>query len=109
MIKVHIETYKSVGKNDRGYEMHTVEVSIGEDRRTVSCSSELNGRIFIMGLAVRFRTGDKVWPGTAVYWVQTKEVNNVRPNIDKGGVFQVAGFIEDFKGTSVRSRHNAVA
>jgi|GEM_PF-2204834 len=87
----------------------TVEVTIRADRRRVSCSSVYNGWVCIHGLAVRFSQGAKVWPGTATYWVESGQINDVRPNIDKRGHFSVVGFFEDYADKQVASQHNAVA
>lgn len=121
-MQVHIETLKvserasytsGKGKNAKTIEFdrHTVEVTIGQDRRAVPCSAICNNAVTIYGLAVRFRTGAKVWPASAVYWLQGGHVNNLRPNIDKfnGQFCTLVGYMADFEDEPVRSRHNAVA
>lgn len=115
-MQVHIETrrqeadYVFTRKGvERRSEQFSVEVTVGNDRRRVSCSSEYNGRFTIHGLAVRFSQGSKVWPATATYWLQSGNVNNARPNIDRRGHFHLVGFFEDFDGKKVASQHNAVA
>jgi hypothetical protein len=107
-MQVHIETLQTVGGKQ------TVEITIGSDRRRVPCYERgAPGQrwhdLTICGLAVRFRTGTKVWPGTAVYWFSSGNVNNLTPNIDKRGHFSLVGYAEDFVGKTVRSQHNAVA
>lgn len=115
-MQVHIETLKIVGQGSYkiGGEIHTfdrytVEVTIAQDRREVRCSEPFNGHITIQGLAVRFQTGAKVWPGSAIYWLETGTINQIRPNIDKHGSFSLVGFADDYEGKKVRSQHNAVA
>lgn len=110
-ITVHIDTLKVIGQRTVGdytFDVTTIEVSIGNDRRAVPCSTDSRS-VTIWGLAVRFSQGSKVWPGSATYWRETGVVNNLRPNIDKMGYFLLAGFAEDFAGKAVRSQHNAVA
>lgn len=110
-ITVHIDTLKVVGQRTVGshtWDITTVEVSIGTDRRALRCSAD-SKCVTVYGLAVRFSQGSKVWPGSATYWRETGVVNNLRPNIDKSGYFLLAGFAEDFAGKAVRSQHNAVA
>ena len=110
-LTVHIDTLKLVGQRTVGdytFDQHTVEVSIGSDRRAVRCVPH-GDHVTITQLAVRFSQGTKVWPGFAIYWIKSGKVNNLKPNIDKSGYFLLAGFAEDFVGKSVRSNHNAVA
>jgi hypothetical protein len=110
-LEVHIDTLKVVGQCTVGnytFDQHTIEVSIGSDRRVVRCSTS-DDHVTIHGMAVRFNQGTKVWPGSAVYWLKNGTVNNLRPNIDKRGYFLLVGFAEDFAGKAVRSQHNAVA
>jgi len=117
MITIHFDTLQSETRTystrkdgTQSYEAHTVEVSIGNKRRRVNCSQH-DGRTTIYGLAVRFRTGTKVWPGSAVYWAKTGNINNLRPNIDKfnGQFCSLVGFFEDHADSKHRSLHNAVA
>jgi hypothetical protein len=112
-MQVHFETYREVEpfvtKDGKSYPRFSVEVTIGKDRRAVSASSLSNGHIMVYGLAIRFSSGSKVWPGSAVYWVESGNVNNMRPNIDKRGYFSLVGYSADFEGREVRSQHNAVA
>lgn len=115
-MQVHFETYREDAPteytNSKGkvcsYQGHSVEITIGTDRRRVSCGSVYDGRIYIHSLGVRFSQGAKVWPGTAVYWIEGDKVNNLRPNIDKRGHFSLAGYWEDFSRKAVASAHNAV-
>lgn len=112
-MQVHYDTFKPSGTRTMSagtqYQQHTVEVTIKGDRRTVRCSSVFNGHITVYDLAVRFKTGTKVWPGTVNYWIETGRVNSLRPNIDKRGLVSLVGFYEDYKGKPVQSQHNAVA
>ena len=112
-IQVHPETHSTdapcVGSDGKVYQRHQVEVTIDGDRRWVGASAISNDNFIIFGLAVRFQTGTKVWPGSATYWTKTGVVNHIRPNIDKNGHFQLVGFAEDYLDKPVRSRHNAVA
>ena len=115
-MQVHIETLKHAGEDvvkgkDRTYtfQRYTVEVTIGNDRRAIRCTPCGHERLDLYGLAVRFSTGTKVWPGTATYWYKGGHVNNLRPNIDKRGYFLLVGYAADFDGKAVRSQHNAVA
>lgn len=116
-MQVHFDTHRQeadyVYTDKKGvphaYPQFSVEVTIRNDRRRVSCSDARDGHICIHDLAVRFSSGDKVWPGTAAYWVESGNVNNLRPNIDKRGHFILAGYIADYETKPVRSQHNAVA
>lgn len=121
-MQVHFETFRQdddmVWNDKKGaerkFEQFSVEITINtgrkQDRRRVRCSKVYDKRISIDGLAVRFaKAGDKVWPGTATYWVDSGNVNNVTPNIDKRGFFSLVGYFEDFNGKKIASQHNAVA
>lgn len=116
MITVHLDTFQSTPDSytykgvTRKLDRHTIEITIRGDRRRVACSDDGNG-ITLFGLAVKFRTGTKIWPGSAVYWHKGGEVNNLRPNIDKfnGQWCSLVGFFEDFANKKNRSQHNAVA
>lgn len=112
-MQVHFDTYKVTGQrelsNGRMHDLHSVEITIGGDRRAVRCSGVHNGWISLWDLAVRFKTGAKVWPGEATYWIDSGKVNGLRPNIDKRGMVHLVGFYEDYKGKAVQSQHNAVA
>lgn len=117
-MQVHPETFKhsstetyparKKGGQPVVIERHTVEVTISGKRSAVNCYADSES-ITVFGIAVRFSHGDKVWPGSAVYWRDSGNVNNVRPNIDKRGNFIVVGFASDYEGKAVRSQHNAVA
>jgi hypothetical protein len=122
MITVHLETLTAVKRTytDRkgrevSYDSHTIEISIGSDRRAVRCHpitrTDGDSNISIYELAVRFRTGAKVWPASAVYWLKSGNVNNLRPNIDKfnGQFCQLVGYFADHEDSAHRSQHNAVA
>lgn len=119
-MQVHAETLKvtdrrsyTVGKGKnakvREFDCHEVEITIKGDRRAVPCSV-FDGCITILGLAVRFPTGTKVWPAKAIYWLESGNVNNLRPNIDKfhNQNCSLVGFFADFADKTCRSRHNAV-
>lgn len=112
-IQVHAETYRETEprtlKSGETLKQYLVDVTIGGSRRAVRASEVWNGRFYVFGLAIRFSSGAKVWPGSAIYWTETGVVNHIRPNIDKRGVFSLVGFAEDFVGKAVRSQHNAVA
>lgn len=117
MITIHFETLQSETRTystrkgeTHSYERQTVEVSIGSKRRRVNCT-QYDGRTHIHGLAVRFRTGTKIWPGSAVHWAKTGVINNIRPDIDKftGQFCQLVGFFGDYEDSKARSQHNAVA
>lgn len=112
-MQIHFDTYKVSGQrtlsDGKVIDLHTVEVTINGDRRVVSCGGVYNGWISVWGLAVRFKTGTKVWPGEATYWIDSGKVNGLRPNIDKRGMVHLVGFYEDYKGKAVQSQHNAVA
>lgn len=116
MITVHHETIRTETqtwesrKGTQSREITTIEVSAIGKRARVQCY-ETEKCIDIFGLAVRFRTGTKVWPASAVYWKEGGSVNNLRPNIDKfnGQFCQLVGFFEDFEESANRSQHNAVA
>lgn len=118
-MQIHYETFKHAStetypSRKKGgapivIERYTVEVTINGSRRAVRCTAPFNGHINVFGLAVRFSHGDKVWPGSAVYWIESGRTTNLTPNIDKRGSFFLAGFEEDFDGKAVRSLHNAVA
>jgi hypothetical protein len=112
MLTVHIETLKTLEKDAYGRIPHTVEVTIGKDRRAVPCyPMNRDGKLHsvtVYGLAVRFSSGDKVWPGSATYWAETGNVNNLTPNIDRRGYFSLVGYIEDFADKNSKSRHNSI-
>lgn len=116
MITVHLDTIESKPASytykgvTHTYDQQTIEITIRGDRRRVSCHAGEN-HISIFGLAVRFRSGTKVWPGSAIYWHKTGGVNNLRPNIDKfsSQFCQLVGFFEDHENSKHRSQHNAVA
>lgn len=123
-MQVHIDTLKiserasyTVGKGKNAkvveFDRHTVEITIGDDRRAVACHPTYKdgalSDITIYGLAVRFSQGAKVWPGHATWWAQSGNVNNLHPNIDKSGHFFLAGYAADYDGKAVKSQHNAVA
>jgi hypothetical protein len=117
MFTIHFDTlqtetveYTDRKGRPRSYESQTVEITLRGDRRRVSCHSRGDSTT-IGGLAVRFRTGTKVWPGSAVYWAKTGNINNLRPNIDKfsGQFCSLVGFFEDHADSKHRSQHNAVA
>lgn len=103
-------TYTNRKGEAHSYERHTVEITLRGNRRRVNCSQDDN-RTTIHGLAVRFRTGTKVWPGSAIHWAKTGVINNLRPNIDKfnGQFCSLVGFFEDHANSKHRSLHNAVA
>lgn len=116
MIAVHTDTLQSTPASytykgvTHAYDEQTIEITIRGDRRRVPChAAETN--ISIFGLAVRFRTGTKVWPGSAIYWREKGHVNNIRPNIDKfnGQFCSLVGFFADHADSKHRSLHNAVA
>jgi hypothetical protein len=124
MITPHLDTLQQgpddvyTDKKGKTYawKTYSIEITIKGDRRRVACSvsnypdGSLDS-ISLFGLAVRFRTGTKVWPGSAVYWGKTSSVNNLRPNIDKfnGQFCQLVGYFEDHEASKHRSLHNAVA
>lgn len=115
-MQVHIETMQQEAdytyKNRKGVEcsieQHSVEITINGDRRRVSCG-EYDGKVYVQGLALRFSQGNKVWPGMAVYWRESGNVNNLRPNIDRRGYFSLVGYFDDYREKMVASKHNAVA
>lgn len=121
-MQVHIDTFRNdpsetylIGKGKRQrsvtIERNSVEITINGDRRRVRCSSVINNsNIRLYEIAVRFGAGKKVWPGGAMYWLETGNVNNVRPNIDRHSwhTFSVCGYAEDYKNKPVSSQHNAV-
>lgn len=112
-MQVHFDTFKVSGQrtlwNGDVVDTHTVEVTIRGDRRVVRCSAVFRGWISLWDLAVRFKTGAKVWPGEATYWIDSGKVTGLRPNIDKMGMVSLVGFYEDYRGKPVQSQHNAVA
>ena len=110
-MQVHFETYTEIAPkivNNMTIPQFTVEITIGTDRRTVKASGVWNGHVIVHGLAIRFSSGNKVWPGTATYWLASGNINHIRPNIDKSGSFSLIGYAEDYENKSVRSEHNAV-
>jgi len=121
MITVHIDTIQTepalyvIKGEARHFERETIEISIRNDRRRVYCHvtrrDDQIDNIDLYGLAVRFRTGSKVWPGSATYWTKSGNVNNLRPNIDKstGKYCLLLGYMADFEQNKNRSQHNAVA
>lgn len=116
MITIHLETLQSEPASytykgvTRTYLAQTIEITIRGDRRRVNCVAG-PANISIYGLAVRFQTGTKIWPGSAIYWRETGHVNNLRPNIDRfsGQFCQLVGFLADHQDSKHRSQHNAVA
>jgi hypothetical protein len=119
MITVHtdtVETKKETFATRKGpivLDRTTVEITIKGDRRRVRChrTEHVDGfvTITIFDLAVRFPTGAKVWPASAVYWSKTGVVNNLRPNIDKwtGQNCSLLGYIADHLDSKHLSKHNA--
>ena len=111
-MKVHIDTHKVTGKikvAGKEFDSYSVEITINNDRREVVCSCIADDNMVIHGLAVRFKTGAKVWPGHATYWVSSDKVNGLAANIGKMGSVRLVGFFSDFQEKTCRSRHNAVA
>jgi hypothetical protein len=117
MFTIHHDTvqteevaYKDRKGRDLSYARQTVEITLRNDRRRVGCHVDASG-MTVYGLAVRFRTGTKVWPGSAVYWAKTGNINNLRPNIDtfNGQFCQLVGYFADHEDSKHRSQHNAVA
>ena len=117
MFTIHFDTIQTetVTYTDRkgrasSYERQTVEITLRGNRRRVNCHT-YDGKTTIFGLAVKFRTGTKVWPGSATHWDKTGNINNLRPNIDKfnGQFCSLVGFFEDHANSKHRSLHNAVA
>lgn len=106
-LTVHAETYDATAG--------TVEVTINADRRAVRAHGLSDGtgtmqRLHLSGLAVRFRTGAKVWPGSACFWFKGAHVNSLTANIDKRGSngCHLVGYFSDFAQKPAKSRHNAV-
>lgn len=112
-MKVHADTFKFSHTDEHGIDRHTVEVTIKGDRRTVRAHRYTNpvagDTITVYDMAVKFKTGAKVWPGHADFRTATGQVSNLRPNIDKFGTVILVGFFEDFQESKARSLHNAVA
>lgn len=116
MITVHLDTLQSAPDEytvrgvTRTFDRQTIEITIRGDRRRVPCHAGPD-HISIYGLAVRFQTGTKVWPGSAIYWREKGHVNNLRPNIDRfsGQFCQLVGYFEDHVASKHRSQHNSVA
>jgi len=112
-MQVHFDTHREVEpyvwKDGTTSKQFVVDVTVRGERRTVRASGVFNDRITVFGLAVKFSSGSKVWPGSALYWLKNGVVNTIRPNIDKNGHFILVGYAEDFAGKAVRSQHNAVA
>ena len=65
----------------------------------------------IHGLAVRYPTGKKVWPGSATYWPANGHINGVcGPQDHRNGrnsTLQIVGFWSDVQ-ERYRSEHNSV-
>lgn len=117
MFTIHFDTlqtatveYTDRKGTPRSYEQQSVEITLRGDRRRVNCRQS-NDNTTIYGLAVKFRTGTKVWPGSAVHWTKSGNINNLRPNIDKfnGQFCSLVGFFADHEQSKHRSQHNAVA
>lgn len=112
-MQVHYDTYREVEPRIRedgtAAKQFVVDVTVRGDRRTVRASDVFNNRFTVWDLAVKFSSGAKVWPGSAIYWIKSGNVNHIRPNIDKSGYFILVGYAADFDGKKVRSQHNAVA
>ena len=91
----------------------SIEIEIRGDRRRVGAFSITHEQILIHGLAVRYPTGKKVWPGRAIYWKDSGDVNNLRAtNIDHrtgSGFVLLVGYFADYADKAVRSNHSAVA
>jgi hypothetical protein len=90
----------------------TVEVGGKVQELAVAEGGEAAYRHFtIYGLAVRYRTGSKVWPGTAIYWPATGHINNVLGTQDhrsgRGASLQIVGFWSDVQD-QYRSEHSSV-
>lgn len=62
----------------------------------------------IDGLALKYRTGAKVWKGEFTFWVASGNINNIHTPLQHRGRFAsvgVVGFYDDAR-EPVRSQHN---
>lgn len=94
------------------YDGETIEVEISGDRRRLPAWA-FSDHVYIAGLAVKYPTGKKVWPGRAIYWPASGRVNNLHArNMDHrvGSNYVVlVGYFADYANKAVRSQHKAVA
>ena len=101
-MKVHFESYREESAGS-----FVVDVTIRGERRTVAASGPLGKSFYVFGLAVRFKTGTKIWPGRALCWIESHNVSDLRPCIEKRGGVALAGFLADYKGKESYSQHAA--
>lgn len=92
----------------------TVTVEIGGKVRELDGYEMGEGdyrHVCFSGLAVRYRTGEKIWPGRAIYWFKSGNVNNVRGPQDHRQRFHnlfIVGFWDDVEDRN-RSEHSSVS
>ena len=90
----------------------SIEIEIRGDRRRVRAFQ--NGdHILVYGLAVKYQTGKKIWPGMAIYWPASGNINNLQAsNMDhraRSNFVLLVGYWADYADTKARSQHKAVA
>jgi hypothetical protein len=92
----------------------TATVEIGGVVRDLPATNGGEGKyahVTIHGLAIRYQTGKKLWPGTAIYWRESGHVNNVfgpQDHRQRHHSLQIVGFWEDV-AQQYRSEHSSVA
>lgn len=113
-MQVHAETYKFSHNDEYGIDRYTVEVTIKGERRALRAYRTTNlvvGEIVtVYDLAVKFRSGEKVWPGRIDYYVDSGKFGSLRACIDKftRKSLVLVGFFADYQASAARSQHNAV-
>lgn len=109
MIKVNAESFELAKDEDRAkYGIGSVEVTIKGKTARVPASDH-GDRLDIYGLAVKYRSGAKVWSGSAIFWKESKRVNNLRGRMDRrslGNDVELLGFYADY-AEAVKSDHVA--
>lgn len=94
------------------YDGNSIEIEIRGDRRRVRAFRS-GDFILVHGLAVKYKTGKKIWPGHAIYWPASGNINNLQAsNMDhraRSNFVMLVGYWADYADTTARSQHKAVA
>lgn len=86
----------------------TAEVTIDGNTKTLQIYAYADC-VRVFGVAVKYRTGEKVWNGEFIFWPTSGNVNNVSSGLDHRGSrhqLEIVGFYSDF-AAGVQSQHNA--
>jgi hypothetical protein len=100
--------FKENGKRNSFYAEGAATVQIGAVVREVP-ASDWGDHITVHGLAVKYRTGTKIWSGHAEYWKASGEFGHISGGLDnrqRNGIASLVGFYEDVTGTSRSMRES---